>query len=139
MQIREINSLLFILHDAIFVGLEDNIKTNSSKLTFLLEDEQTTINILLSGINSSRCIDWKFANIVLDASVYSNTNNIERLIELICHIEELTEIQIQNNVYSNLLNDIVNQNKYIFEINPSYGAYFTAIVQDLQIVKPKVE
>ena len=133
MQIEDINSRLDLVHDAILVSIEDSIRNNTSKLTLISEDEKLLISIVLNGIVSSRCINWKIGNIVLDASVIGMENqfNEKRVFELIVFSEEFSQVQIQNKAYLPILKDIEAGKLFIFELNPSYGAYFVGIAKDI--------
>jgi len=135
MQVSNINSKLNFLHDAILVSMKDDIKTKSSKLTFLSEDEKLSLNVVLHGIVSSRCTNWKIGNIVLDASVTGINMLVDPniIIELIIFTEELSKIQIQNQAYLPIMKDIESGKLFIFELNPSYGAYYVGIAQDITI------
>ena len=140
MQIKKINSILDLLHDAIFISIKDDIQAKSSKLNFLSEDEKSSITITLHGVVSSRCINWKFGNIVLDALVIDKECivNKKEIIDLIIYAEELSEIQIQNQAYMLILKDIEVGKLVIFELNPSYGAYYVGIAHNITIKTTKI-
>jgi len=133
MPIKNINAILNSLHDATLVSIEDNVRSNSSKLILISEDEKVSTTIYLHGIRGLRCTNWKIGNIVLDASVLDIQNpiNKKRVIDLIIYTEELNKIQIQNKKYLPILNAIESSKLFIFELNPSYGAYFVGIVENI--------
>jgi len=129
-QIDKINKELAELHDSYFVAISDNIGEQITTLSFLTEDKKR-INIYLKSVYNSRCIDWKFGNIVLDAEIITDKDRIK---ELIIFIEDLTDMQIKNKKYIELMKKILNKELYIIEINPSYGAYYLGICKDIKIM-----
>ena len=135
MLIKNINNILNSLHDATLVSIEDNTRANSSKLKLISEDEKVSITIVLHGIIDLRCTNWKIGNIVLDASILDIKNpiNKKRAQELIIYVQELSKIQIENKKYLPILNAIESSKLFIFELNPSYGAYFVGIIKNMTI------
>jgi len=131
MQIDTINKQLEILHDSQLIAISDDIKTSNSKLTFILENEKTTINIYLKGVISSRSTNWKFGNIVLDASIVMHP---QRVIDLLIFADELTDMQINNKVYLETLQKIHNNELLLFELNPSYGVYYVSVCKSIEII-----
>ena len=129
-QINKINNELIKLHDSYFVAISDNIGEQITTLSFLTEDKKE-IDIYLRSVYNSRCIDWKFGNIVLDAEVITDKNRIK---ELIIFIEDLTDIQIKDKKYIELMKKVLNKELFIIEINPSYGAYYLSICKDIKIL-----
>ena len=131
--INIINTILKKLHDYYFVTIDDNLDKNSSKLTFLSEDKKNKIVIDLINVKNSRCMDWKYGNIILDAEIVNPSSN--RIIDLINFLEDYTEIEIKKQKYLSVLEQIKRNKLYILEINPSYGAYYLALIEDIRIIE----
>jgi hypothetical protein len=130
MQIKKINEELLMLHDSLLVSMEDNTINNIIKLTFLAEDKGEQYILTINDVVTSRCQDWKFGNIVLDAYITDINDinfNINDITKKIIFVNDLTIQQIKLKQYQSILEDIMNEKKFILEINPSYGAYFIAI------------
>ena len=126
-------NLTSVLHDAILVAIEDDIHKNSSKLSFILSKNKKSFHVHLKDISASRCTDWKFGNVVLDVNRIKSKKDTNRIIEIINYVEELSEYQISKKAYLPLYEKIENGELFIFEINPSYGAYFVAIAKTMEV------
>jgi hypothetical protein len=131
MQIDMINKQLKMLHDSQLIAIADDLKANTSKLTFVLENEETTISIYLKDVISSRSMNWTFGNIVLDASIVMHS---QRIIDLLIFADELSDIQVNNKVYIDTLKKIHNSELLVFELNPSYGAYYVSVCKSIEII-----
>jgi len=130
MQISEVNKKLQILHDCILIGISDNLESKITKLVFITEKIDKKITIILKSVLNSRCEDWKFGNIVLDASILENKS---RYIDILIFVEDLNKLQIEKKQYIDLLKKIEDKQIHIFELNPSYGAYFVCLFKDIEI------
>ena len=137
MPIEVINRELEILHDSRLISINDNLDSNFVVLTFLSEDKKSKISVHIEGLLNSRCDNWKFGNIVLDAEVVDRHSN--RILDILFFIEDYNEIQIDNKKYESILDKINKELLYIFEINPTYGAYYAAIAKNIKIIKSHLD
>ena len=137
-QIKNMLDKLKILHDTKFVSIEDDLEFMLTKLTFVSEDNKNIITVLLKDVVSARCTDWLFGNIVLDADILNDAED-KMIIDNIVFAEYMNEILIQKKAYLPLLEKIKNNELLLFQINPSYGAYYVAIAKNISINMQSIE
>lgn len=131
-QINDILEEFKILHDARFISIVDDLEQKTTKLTFITEDNKTYIEVILVGVVSSRCVDWLFGNIVLDVDIINDAND-NMIIDTIVFVEYMNKILKNKKAYLPLFQKIKNNELFLLQINPSYGAYFVSIVENIEI------
>jgi hypothetical protein len=130
----KINEKLKTLHDYKLVMIENDHFNNSIHLIFINEDKTIKIEIVLYDVVEIKCTNWNSENIVLDCYVIDtdNPNSKKRLLDLLIYTLDLNKIQLKNNTFEPLLNNILHKETFILEVNPSFGAYLVAIFKKIQ-------